>query len=380
MLGAIRLIRGRALSVYASGVLLSLWAPIACGDGDTLPSGGAGNGGGGGRGGASDAGEAGQAAAGKGGSSGSGGMGPSCPTVSFIKPEDGAKLTEADDVGAGSGVDSCTDGFQYDVKASTSAADGTKATLYSGTNLVAEATVNGGEVTFASVQLSIGTDLLKIQVGDDACTPAEATVEVSCQGLPTCDITKPVITATHPALNGVPVAQGGDRASAVGSPYQVAFEVTTNVEDGRPVNLKINDSAQLITAFASSGKATFAGVPLSPDGDFSVVATCQAESGKTSKSSVATFTVDTTAPQFVVTGPAAGKHFGPSEDSDLAVAGQQFQVCGLTQSLDALNLPDNLGAPKNNFCVGIGTATPLCVPATGDSSGAPCVTLTCQDR
>ena len=381
MLGRIRLIRGRALSVYAGGVLLSLWAPIACGDGDTLPSGSAGNGGGAGRGGSSgDAGEAGQAAAGKGGNSGSGGSGPACPSVSFSKPQDGAKLTEADDVGASNGADSCSDGFQYDVKASTSASNGTKATLYSGTNLLAEATVKGGEVTFASVQLSIGTDVLKVQVGDDACSPAQATVEVSCQGLPTCDITKPVITTTHPALNGVPVAQGGDRASAVGSPYQVAFEVTTNVEDGRPVNLKINDSAQLLTAFASSGKATYAGVPLSPDGDYSVVATCQAESGKTSQSSVATFTVDTTAPQFSVTAPVAGKHFGPSEDSDPALAGQQFQVCGLTQSLDALNLPDNLGAAKNNFCVGLGTATPLCVPATGDTSGAPCVTLTCQDR
>src|SRR6478609_11435994 len=179
MLGAIRLIRGRSLSVYAGGVLLSLLAPIACGDGDTLPSGSAGSGGVGGAGkggrGGAEGGEAGHAAAA--GNGGSGGMGASCPTVSFIKPIDGAKLTEADDVGAGNGADTCSDGFQYDVKASTSAADGTNATLYSGSNLLAEATVTGGEVTFANVQLSIGTDLLKIQVGDDACTPAQATVE-----------------------------------------------------------------------------------------------------------------------------------------------------------------------------------------------------------
>ncbi|HYQ03675.1 MAG TPA: VCBS repeat-containing protein [Polyangiaceae bacterium] len=380
MLGAIRLMRGRALSVYASGVLLSLLAPVACGDGDTLPTGSAGSGGSAGRGGSSgEGGEAGQgAASGKGGS---GGMGEvTCPTVAFISPLDGAKLTDADDIGASSDANSCSDGFQYNVKASTSATDGTDATLYSGTNMVAQAMVKGGEITFANVQLSIGVDVLKIQVGDDACTPAQATAEVSCQGLPACDITKPVISATHPALNGVPVAQGGDRASAVGSPYQVAFEVTTNVEDGRPVSLQVNDSAQLITAFANSGKATFSGVPLSPDGDFSVVASCQAQSGKTSRSAAATFTVDTAAPQFLVTAPVAGKHFGPSEDSEPAQAGQQFQVCGLTQALDALNLPDNLGAAKNNFCVGVGTATPLCVPVTGDTSGAPCVTLTCQDR
>ncbi|HKO48357.1 MAG TPA: integrin alpha [Polyangiaceae bacterium] len=370
-----KLIRGRALSVYAGGVLLSLCAPIACGDGDTVPQNSGGNSAGG------DAGEGGQAASsGRGGNGGNGGEpGATCPTVEFVNPTDGAKLTEADDV-AGAAGDTCADGFQYDVKAATSADDGTKATLFSGNSQVAVTSVKGGFATFAKVQLSIGTDALKVQVGSNSCTPAQATVSVSCAGRPTCDITKPIITATHPALNGVPVAQGGDRASAVGSPYQVAFEVTTNIEDGRPVNLQIGSSTQLVTAFASAGKAKFAGVQLSPDGDFSVVATCQALSGKTSESGTATFTVDTTPPDLSVTAPLAGKHFSPSEDSDLTAAGQQFQVCGSTQSLDALNLPDNLGPAQNNFCVAQGSATPVCVPVTGTSSGAPCVTLTCKDR
>jgi VCBS repeat protein/FG-GAP repeat protein len=377
MFGVVRLIRRRSLSLYTGGVLLSLWAPLACGDGDTLhPSGKAGSGGG------SAAGEAGQGTSGNGGNAGNAGSGGTtdpCPTVSFVNLEDGAKLTEKDDV-AGNGADSCNDGFQYDVKASTSARNGTKATLYSGTNQVAVATVQGGKVTFNKAQLSIGVDALKVQIGNDACASAEATVEISCQGLPTCDITKPIISATHPALNGVPVAQGGDRASAEGTPYQAAFEVTTSIEDGRPVSLQVNASPQLITGFAKAGKANFAGIPLSPDGDFSVVASCLADSGKTSYSAAATFTVDTTAPDLKVTTPIAGKHFGPSEDSDPAVPGQQFQVCSSTQSLDALNLPDSLGAAKNNFCVGLGTATPLCVPVKGEVSGAPCVTLTCQDR
>ena len=366
MLGVIKLFRRRMLSVYAGGVLLSLWAPVACDDDDSAPSGNAGIGGGG------ETGDAGNA-----GSSGSGG-GNQCPTVAFIDPEDGAKLTEADDEGAGTEADSCSDGFQYDVRALTSAADGAKATLYSGSNQVATATVKGGVVTFPKAQLSIGTDVLKVQVGSDACTPAEATVEVSCKGLPRCDISKPVVSATHPVLNGVPVAQGGDRVSAAGSPYQVAFEVTTDIADGQPVNLQINGSPQLLTTLASAGKATFPGVPLLPDGEFSIIAACQA--GKISKSGVAMFTVDTAAPDLSVTAPLAGKHFGPSEDSDPGAAGQQFQVCGFTQSLDALNLPGNLGAAQNNFCVALGTATPVCVPVTGDVSGAPCATLTCIDR
>jgi hypothetical protein len=345
----------------AGGVLLSLWAPIGCGDGDNpSPSSQAGG----------DAGEGGQGETG-----GGAGAGATCPAVQFVNPSDGAKLTSADDVGA-----NCSDGFQYNVKAFTSAADGTKATLFSGSNQIAVTSVAGGLATFAKAQLSIGADALKVQVGGNACSPALANVNVSCDGAPTCDISKPIVSVTHPVLNGVPAKQGGDRASAAGSPYQVAFEVSTNVEDGSPVSLQVNSSPQLITALASGGKAKFAGVPLSPDGDFAVVASCQAQSGKTSKSGVATFTVDTTPPDFSVTEPAAGKHFGPSEDSDAATAGQQFQVCGTTQSLDALNLPSNLGAAQSNFCVGLGTATPVCVPATGKNSGAPCVTLTCQDR
>lgn len=374
MQAVVKLIRRRSLSLGAASVVFSLWAPVACGDGDTLPPSGPVGGGGGAS--AGEGGAAGESAqASEAGQAGDGAM--TCPTAEFVNPQDGAKLTELDDVGA-AGSNSCSDGFQYDVKVATSAVDGTTATLFSGNNRVADTTVVGGLATFAKAQLSIGVDLLRVRVGSDTCTPAQASVTVSCAGLPTCDISSPVISETHPALNGIPVAQGGDRASAVGSPYQVAFEVKTNIEDGKPVNLRVNSSAQLITALASGGTAKFAGVPLSPDGEFTIVATCQAEDGKTSQSGVATFTVDTTAPDLTVTAPAAGKHFGPTEDSDALAAGQQFQVCGTTQSTDAVDLPTKLGAAQSNFCVALGTATPACIPAT--SSKAPCVTLTCQDR
>lgn len=377
MRAVIRLIRKRTVTFCAGGVLLSVWAPIGCGDNDSVtPSNSAGTSG--------DAGQGGDAGTGAGlgeaGAGGDTGGSTSCPSVVFIAPENGAKLTQADDFGASADQDSCSDGFQYDVKVFTSAPDGTKATLFSGSNQVATTTAVGGFATFAKAQLSLGVDNLKVQVGSESCTPAAATVNVSCEGLPTCDITKPAITVTHPALNGIPVAQGGDRASAVGSPYQAAFEVTTNIADGKPVSLSVNSSAQLITALAKDGKAVFAGVPLAPDGEYKVVATCEADSGKTSQSGVATFKVDTTAPEFTVTAPVAGKHFGPSEDSDTTTAGQQFQVCGTTASLDALNLPSNLGAAQKNFCAALGSATPVCVTATGNTTGAPCVTLSCRDR
>jgi len=375
MQAVIKLLGRRSVSVCAASVLLSLWGPIACGDGDSVPTGHAGSAGAGGAG----AGGAGGRAGGAGESGQGADAGPECPTVQFVTPKDGARLTEADDVGA-AGADSCSDGFQYDVKLAISAVDGTKATLFSGSNQIASTSVVGGFATFAKTQLSIGADTLRVQVGSGACAPARADVTVSCNGLPTCDISSPVISETHPALNGIPVAQGGDRASAPGTPYQAAFEVTTSIEDGRPVNLQINDSQQLITAIASGGRAKFPGVPLSPDGEFTIVATCQAKNGKTSQSGAATFPVNTTAPGLTVTEPAAGKHFGPTEDSDATAAGQQFRVCGSTDSLDALNLPSNLGAAQNNLCVALGTATPVCVPATGASGEASCVNLTCQDR
>src|SRR4051812_19900411 len=97
MRGVIKQFRSRALSVYAGGVLLSLWAPVACGDGDTLPASSAGSGGAG----AVQAGQAGQGTSGNAGHAGTGGNGNPCPMVAFISPEDGAKLTETDDVGAG---------------------------------------------------------------------------------------------------------------------------------------------------------------------------------------------------------------------------------------------------------------------------------------
>src|SRR5881394_1928946 len=97
MQGVKKLIRGRALSVYAGGVVLSLWAPIACGDGDSSSPPTAGSNAGG------DAGEAGEGpSGGKGGTGGHGGSGGSapvvCPQIVFINPTDGAKLAEADDV------------------------------------------------------------------------------------------------------------------------------------------------------------------------------------------------------------------------------------------------------------------------------------------
>ena len=114
MQAVIKLIRRRAVSVCAGGVLLSLWGPVACGDGDNVSSRGhAGSGAGGGAGHGATAG----AIGGEGGQ-GDAGAGATCPTVSFSAPKDGAKLTEADDVGSVAGRTAAED-REFDCHAGT---------------------------------------------------------------------------------------------------------------------------------------------------------------------------------------------------------------------------------------------------------------------
>ncbi|HEY4186783.1 MAG TPA: FG-GAP-like repeat-containing protein [Polyangia bacterium] len=177
-------------------------------------------------------------------------------------------------------------------------------------------------------------------------------------GGPACTISKPTITATHPVLNGVPVANGGDNVSSPGGAYEVAFEVTTAIEDGQPVTLKITNTATptvstTAAGTATSGKATFAGVPLVPDGSFTVVATCTNAAGVAGHSAATPFKVDSMAPDLTVSSPVAGQFIGPAD----LVAGA-FKVCAQTTATDAVALPSTLGAAALNLSVAVGTASP----------------------
>jgi len=200
---------------------------------------------------------------------------------------------------------------------------------------------------------------------------------------PACTITKPVITATHPVLNGVPVANGGDNVSSPGGVYEVAFEVTTAVEDGQPVSLTIVNSAAptvstMVEGTAMTGKATFAGVPLVPDGDFTITAACTAKSGTVGRSAATSFKVDSTAPALTISSPADNTFIGPTQ-----LVNGAFQVCAQTTSADAVALPATLGAAANNLSVAIGTSSPDpdtgFVPVTAVGTDA-CVAITCPSN
>jgi hypothetical protein len=299
---------------------------------------------------------------------------PACYTVTFTKPVDNAQLSAADDKDG----DQCADGFQYDVVISTGAPDGTVTQLFGGASMLAMATAAGGTVTFANVQLTAnGVTNLSIQFPStmpcvDPSTKAKVTVDCS---VPTCSVSKPTISATHPALNGVPAAQGGDRASAAGSPYQVAFEVTTNIADNQNVFLDVDNAAAptvitTVSAKAMSGKAVFAGVPLPGDGTYDVQGRCVDGNGVVGRSAKGSYPVDTTPPDLTVSKPASGAFIGPG-----GLTAGAFPVCGSTTATDAVNLPGSLGAGQQNYCVST-SGTPICKPA-GAVGVDTCVNVPC---
>ena len=341
-------------------------------------TGGGGTGGGGTGGGGTGGGGTGGGGTGGGGTGGGGtGGGQACYTVAFTAPTNGAALTVADDTN-----NTCADGFQYNVRITTNAPDGTTVQLFNnGNTLLKVATVASGAATFAVDLPSSGQSALSIQFPSTAmCTDpsTQSTVTVNCPNTPpTCNISQPTISGTHPALNGV-LAPAGDRASQIGSPYQVTFVVTTNAEDGQPVSLAFKNAASsgpptTLNGTASGGSVTF-GLGLAPDGTYQVTATCKNAANVTGSSGLTSFPVDTTAPDLTVTRPHDGDFLGPT---DLDSQGR-FSVCGQTTAADAANLPASLGAGVNNLCVALGGSSTCAATAPVTAVNTPaCALVTC---
>ena len=337
---------------------------IGCGDGESNTGGSGGVAG-------TDAGDGGGLGGGAGTEAGT------CYTASFVSPKDGATLDETNDTDH-----DCSNGFTTDITVAVAAPDGTSVELLDGGASIGTATVSAASATFTAVQLDTSTSsTLTLRVDNNPACDITATFTVSCvHPTPACSISKPTLSPTHPKLNGVPVSQGGDMVSAAGAPYQAAFEVTTDIADGQHVSISVDGSTTLTTAVANGGVAQFAGITLSPDGDHTVVATCIDAKGNVGTSAAKTFPVDSTPPDLTMVGPTDGQFFGPSDDVDPNTPGVQFQVCGTTTASDALDLPASLGTGQQNFCAGIGTASPTCVGATTGGAGTGnggCVDITC---
>ncbi len=306
---------------------------------------------------------------GTGGAGGGTGGATACYTTAFTAPTSGALLTVADD-----SDQTCADGFQYTVTITSGAPDGTDVTLYDGTSLLKTVKVSGGTASFA-VQLATSSTAqqLSIQYPSTAACSVTENVTVSCpDSPPTCTISAPVISATHPDLNGVPTPQG-DRSSSSSSPYQATFVVSTSAEDGQTVTLAVDNAAAPGTpvdgtpsAIVSGGSASF-GLTLVPDGTYEVIATCLNKEGITGTSTKSSFTVDTTPPALAVNSPTAGQF----------VVGGTVNACAQTSSSDAASLAGSLGSGRNNLCVTLGSsATPSCVAVSAVNTST-CVSLAC---
>ncbi|HEY2729573.1 MAG TPA: hypothetical protein VGK52_06495 [Polyangia bacterium] len=204
-----------------------------------------------------------------------------------------------------------------------------------------------------------------------------ATVLDTAEALPrsNCAITRPTLSATHPALNGVPAAQGGDRASVPGAPYAVTFEVATDLVDGEPVALDVESNATpgVLTTFAAAtagGRAVFANVPLASGVTYEVTARCTDENGLTASSASRAFPVDIVPPDLVVSKPSAGDAIPPS-----GLTNGAFSVCGSTTSPDAVGLDAATSARAANYCVGVG-GSPACAPVAATNSDV-CIAVPC---
>lgn len=305
---------------------------------------------------------------------GAGGGDAGCPSASFLSPVANANLTAANDKNG----DSCADGFQIDVQLAVGAVNGTPVTLLANNTPVGSGVVTNGVVTFEGVALGTqGAAALVAQISSIAGCSVTNNVMVNCTAV-SCNITKPVISESHPKLNDIPVAEGGDRVSSPGSDYQAAFEVTTNAPDNSVVSLQVRradapEAIVVLSATSLGGKANFPGVTMRPDGQFQVQAVCR--SGEVEgRSQLGTYTIDTTKPELTITAPIDGQFFGPNDLTD-----GKFQVCATTTSPDAVGLGTALPRMGRNLGAGIGMSLEFsAVAAAGAGGGNGCVAIACN--
>jgi hypothetical protein len=279
-----------------------------------------------------------------------------CPSVEFIRPAPSAVLGVADDLD-----NNCSNGFAYGVQFATNAAIGSRLELYVNGRLAGNTTVSGATVRFEGVQFDTGAmSTLEVRLPGTTTACGMSTVSVDCN-VPRCSITTP----TRSALNLT------DSTAAAGMPFATTFVVSTDIEDGREVELSITGTANALRAAVMGGMARFANVRLSPDGEFVTRATCTSRAGNVGRSAEGRFTVDSVAPTLAVQSPMAGAVIGLSGDVNAAVAGVQFNVCARSD------------AAGRRVCANVMGSTPAdpagCADVPSSATADACVQVTCPD-
>jgi len=237
-----------------------------------------------------------------------------CPRIDFVTPAQDAILGGPADLDM-----NCSNGLQVDVQVATAAPIGTQLELFANrTRVAGPVTVQGPSLVFSRVDLGSqgAVDLAVRRVGDTTLC-AIRRVQVDC-GTPTCEI-------VTPAMDGL---NRSNNVSSDPSRFATRVVVQTNVEDGQSVALNVSSLTQPLTVSAAGGMGIFTSVPLVPDGEHILRASCTNRAGTVGRSLVRTVTVDNVLPTLTVNQPAPNTTiaFG-APDTDPTTPGKQFQVC-----------------------------------------------------
>ncbi|MBI5516569.1 MAG: VCBS repeat-containing protein [Deltaproteobacteria bacterium] len=235
-----------------------------------------------------------------------------CPQVDFITPTDMSVLGVQQDLDM-----NCSNGFTAAVRLATNAPVGTMLELQVNGRTAGMVRVTSPTVTFGNVTLDTGgMSTLAVRASGVTTACRSIGVRVDCM-VPRCQLTQP----TRSTLNAMDSTSGG-------MTFATDFVVSTDIEDGRQVQLAVSGSDTPLRASVTGGRATFSMVPLSPDGMFRVRATCTNAAGNTGQSAETTFTVDSTPPTLTVASPMSGATIGLMADVNEPRMGTQFRVCG----------------------------------------------------
>lgn len=301
--------------------------------------------------------------------------GVACPDVSFTSPapgtEDSIRLGPADDADG----TPCGAEFATNVVANVDAPDGTDVSLLVNDVPAASAQVVSGAVDFGAVVLGNRGDdpnalAIAIDDGSDCMGMIGKPVFVDCDGA-SCAITAPATTT--PFLN-----QSHDTSPDPGLQLNVTVESDADTA-GRTTRLILDDDepgALSVTSMATGDTATaiFAGVDLA-EGTHTAQAECEDPQGNVTRSTVATWNVDTVACDVAIAAPTAGQDIGLDDDLDAGATGIQIETNGTatgsdctevraapcsaisgedfgTLTANAYTLPITLGsAPTQSICV-----------------------------
>jgi hypothetical protein len=280
----------------------------------------------------------------------------SCPSVEFIRPMPSAVLGVADDID-----NNCSNGFAYGVQIATNAPVGSRLELLVNGRSVGNTTVSGATVRFEGIQLDTGAmSTLEVRRSGTTTSCGTAAVTVDCNA-PRCSIATPARSTLNLS----------DSTASAGSPFATTFTVSTDIEDGREVELSVTGTQAPLRAAVMAGVARFNNVALAPDGMYAARATCTNRAGNIGRSAEARFTVDSIPPTVTPQSPMANSTIGMSADVNTTVPGVQFNVCARSD------------AAGRRLCANVVGSTPAdpagCTDVPASAMTDACVEVTCPD-